>query len=119
MGSISDNIKNPPGRNLFSTLGHSRQMTDCLICSQLKDIEVGFQKYGREDEDTFLPEAMSGLKFVRDIKPGLTRTPELLQCPECGTFYVYKVEYEYLAAGSEDEQRLTRVKSEHEAENLY
>jgi hypothetical protein len=91
-----------------------KDMVTCSICSQLKDFEIGSQKHGREDEDTFLPDSFAKLKFVKDLKPGRTRTPELLVCPECGTFYFYKVEYEFLATGSEDEQHLTRLASEDE-----
>lgn len=91
---------------------------DCSTCSRLNDVETGFQKHGREDEDTFLPDAFSDLRFVRDLRPGRTRIPELLQCPICETFYVYKVEYEYLATGSEDGQRLTRLSNEAEADNF-
>lgn len=84
----------------------------CSICSQLSDHERGFQKHGREEEDTFLPEAFRLLQFVRDTKPGQTRSPSLLQCPQCDTYYLYEVGYEYLATGSEDEQRLTRLTEE-------
>ncbi|MBS1811946.1 MAG: hypothetical protein JST84_32035 [Acidobacteria bacterium] len=81
----------------------------CSICSQLKEVEFGFQKHGREDENTFLPDVSKSLQFVHDIKPGQTRSPSLLQCSECDTYYLYEIEYEYLATGSEDGQRLTRL----------
>lgn len=90
----------------------NKSFAQCSICSLLAEVERGFQKHGREAEDTFLPEAFKSLQFVRDTKPGQTRSPSLLQCPECDTYYLYEVEYEYLATGSEDEQRLTRLTEE-------
>lgn len=90
----------------------------CSICSQLADFHYALQKHGREDEDTFLPKAVAGLRMVRELEPGNARSPELLQCPECGTYYLFEVEYEYLATGSEDEQRLTRLSAEEAAQYL-
>lgn len=88
---------------------------DCSICTQLRDEEWAMQKHGREEDDTNLPGAAWQLKDVRELKPGTTRSPILKECPQCGTFYVYKESYDYLATGSEDEQRLTRFGSEAEA----
>lgn len=88
---------------------------DCKICTELRDEERAMQKAGREDEDTHLPAAAWQLKDIRELKPGATRSPVLKQCPECGTSYVYKETYEFLVYGSEDEQRLTRLKNDEEA----
>lgn len=90
----------------------------CSICSQLADYNRGFQKFGREEEDTSLPEAAGRLKDIAEVRPGANRSPVLDQCPECGTYYLYKVEYEFLADGSEDEQILTRLTDQEAAEIL-
>jgi len=88
---------------------------NCTICSHLHDEEYAMQKVGREDEDTQLPPEVWKLQDVRELKPGGNRSPILKKCPECHTFYVYRDIYDYLATGSEDEQRLTRLNNEVEA----
>lgn len=80
----------------------------CGICSQLSTFHRGFQKHGREEDDTFLPPACAHLVGVRD----LTRRRSVVKCPECGTHYLHEIEYKFLATGSEDEQRLTRLSDE-------
>src|SRR5262245_57048839 len=92
---------------------------DCGICSQLDDYEFGRQTVGREDQDTFLPSTSERFKTARDLKPkGGLRQLLLLQCPECGTYYLFKSDYEYLATGSEEEQTLTRLTDEKAAEYM-
>lgn len=90
----------------------SKPLADCTICSQLKDYEHGMQKVGREEEDTFLPAAAGKLVDLMETEPGRNRSPILDRCPECGTYYLYEVVYDYLATGSEDEQKLTRLTPE-------
>lgn len=90
----------------------------CGICSQLADWQSGFQCRRTEDENTFLPEAEKSLKVVRDLKPNFNGCMFLKQCPECGTYYLYTDEYEYLAFGSEDEQILQRLTDDQVAEYL-
>jgi len=90
----------------------------CFICRDLKDYNYGFQKHGREHEDTFLPDACGKLVGVKDLHPGRPRNPSIVQCPECETYYHYKVTYEFLATGSEDEQILTRLSDEEAAKYL-
>jgi hypothetical protein len=92
--------------------------THCRTCSPLRDYEHGFQKGGREDEATFLPPAAASLKLVREIKPGANRSPQLQQCPECKTYYLYRVDYEFLISGSEDEQELIRLTDDEAAAYL-
>jgi hypothetical protein len=83
----------------------------CSICSQLADQERGFQKLGREKENTFLPAAAGRLRSVRDVVSESGGPRELRQCPECRTCYLYRTEYEFLwgYGGSEDTQELTRL----------
>lgn len=89
-----------------------RKNQECSVCSGLKDRETAYQKYGWEENDTQLPAAISHLVIVRDMRPDSYRKQQLLQCPECGLYYLYESDYEYLANGSEDEQTLTRLSDE-------
>ncbi|AVP99765.1 hypothetical protein C7S18_22455 [Ahniella affigens] len=86
-----------------------KPVSACSICSQLLDHQTAMQKIGRESEDTHLPAAAGKLTNLGDLQPGQTRGPELDQCPECGRYYWYKVDYDYLATGSEDSQTLIRL----------
>jgi len=93
------------------------QPTRCTVCGDLGPYHRAMQKHGDEEEDTFLPATVKGLKFVKEMRPGETRSPSLLRCPECGSYFLFKVSYEYLATGSEDEQELCRMTPE-QAETL-
>lgn len=90
----------------------------CSICSQLRDQEYAMQKAGQESDNSYLPAAAGRLVNLGELQPGRTRSPELNQCPECGRYYWYKVDYEFLVYGSEDEQRLVRL-SDAEGEALH
>lgn len=90
----------------------------CRACSSLLDRESAFQKFGREENNTHLPPAAACLKVVRDYRPHGNRKLQLQQCPECGTCFLYKTDYEYLVDGSEDEEFLTRLTDEQAAEYL-
>lgn len=89
----------------------------CSICGDLGDCHRGLQTVGRESEDTFLPEAAEKLKRIKDVDVGRGRPSTLLQCPECGSWFLFKTTYEYLVYGSEDEQELSRISGE-QAEEL-
>jgi hypothetical protein len=91
---------------------------NCSICSQIKDYEYGLQTHGREDEDTFLPAAGSQLKIEKDLLSHGERQMYVAKCPQCGTHYLFKSDYEYLATGSEHEQRLKRLTAEEAATYL-
>ena len=90
----------------------------CKTCSSLSDQEYAFQKYGWEQDNTYLPAAAGRLAVVRDFRPYDSRKLQLQQCPECGTHYLYRTDYEYLVNGSEDEESLTRLSQEQAAEYL-
>jgi hypothetical protein len=90
----------------------------CKTCSSLRDEEHAFQKYGWEENDTYLPAAAGHLSVVRDFRPYGSRKLQLQQCPECATYYLYATDYEYLVNGSEDEEKLTRLTEEQAAEYL-
>jgi hypothetical protein len=90
----------------------------CSICSRLSDHQTGFQKIGREEQATHLPDAADSLRVVRDLVPDCNGVRQLKQCPECATYYLYREEYEFLIGGGEDEQQLTRVTPEKAIEHL-
>ena len=90
----------------------------CSVCSQLADRETAYQKFGWEENDTYLPAASDALVIVRDFKPYSSRKLQLRRCPECGTYYLYSSDYEYLVNGSEDEETLERLTAERAAELL-
>lgn len=92
--------------------------TPCETCSSLQDQEYAYQKYGWEENDTYLPATASHLIIVRDFQPYSSRKLQLQQCPECGTYYLYQSDYEYLVNGSEDEQHLTRLSQAQAADYL-
>jgi uncharacterized C2H2 Zn-finger protein len=67
------------------------------------------QKWGHEETDTHLPAAARQLRQIHDYQIPGTRRRLLLQCPCCGTCFLYTSDYTYLANGSEDEQWLERL----------
>jgi len=82
---------------------------DCRICSNLSDYENAYQKFGWEENNTYLPAAASQLNTIQNLHPFDSRELQLQQCPECGTYYLYKYDYEFLVNGSEDEECLIRL----------
>jgi hypothetical protein len=90
----------------------------CGICSILSDQEYATQKYGWEESNTYLPAAAAQLSVLRDLRPHGSRKLQLQQCPECGTYYLYRTDYEYLVNGSEDEEFLTRLTEDQAADYL-
>ncbi len=103
---------------MFDVMPESSPPPGCAICSQLADEETAYQKYGWEENDTYLPAAAAALLLVKDFKPYSSRKLQLWQCPQCGGYYRYTSDYEYLVNGSEDEERLTRLTSEQAAAYL-
>ncbi len=83
--------------------------THCSVCSTLADEERADQKYGWEQDNTYLPAAAESLIVVKDFKPYSSRKLQLWQCPQCHTYYLYKTDYEFMVNGSEDEEYLTRL----------
>jgi len=99
-------------------VGADGYIQKCPICSALPDEACASQKYGWEQNDTYLPAAAGQLRLVRDYRPNGSRKLQLQQCPECGAYYLYKTDYEYLVDGSEDEECLTRLTDDQAAEYL-
>lgn len=88
----------------------------CRSCSSLADQEYARQKFGWEENDTHLPAAAGLLETVKDLGSSGSRTRLLQRCPECGTYYLYRTDYDYLVNGTEDEQYLSRL-TESQAES--
>ena len=88
----------------------------CSTCSTLHNYESATQYVHETEPDTQLPEAMGRL---RDVPTG-SGGPDLMICPECGTYYEYDTHYEFLIGfgGSYDEQTLTRLSDQEAAEYL-
>jgi len=92
-------------------------MNKCSICSDFKEKETSFQKFGSENNNTYLPENAKKLIIIKDFKLNSDRLKQLKQCPECKRYYLYETDYEYFAFGSEDEEFLLLL-SENEALKL-
>ncbi|GAB4533592.1 MAG: hypothetical protein Fur0018_23030 [Anaerolineales bacterium] len=92
--------------------------TRCSLCSQLADQEYALQKGGYEDEAAYLPAASNNLELVKDFKPGSSRALQLKRCRQCGTYYLYTSDYEFLVNGTEDEDFLKRLTDDEAAEYL-
>jgi hypothetical protein len=90
----------------------------CSICGQLADEESAYQKYGSEINNSSLPASASRLVLVKDFSSCGSRRMQLERCPECGTYYLYRTDYEYQVNGTEDEEFLTRLTAETAAEYL-
>lgn len=90
-------------------MSHNLAHTHCSICTGLSDSHYAFQKYGWEEDNSYLPAAAHRLLLVRDLQPHSGRALQLKQCPECHTYYLYRTDYEYLVNGTEDEEFLTRL----------
>lgn len=56
-----------------------------------------------------MPAGSGQLKTVRVLKDSGSRKKEVRQCPRCGDYFVYELDYEFLANGSEDEESLVRL----------
>ena len=90
----------------------------CGMCSSLSDQEYAFQKCGCEKGNSYLPAAADHLKVVQDFQPYDSRKLQVRQCSECGTYYLYRTDYEYFFNGNEDEEYLTRLTKEQAVEYL-
>lgn len=88
----------------------------CGTCSTLHDSESATQYVHQTEPDTHLPEAVGRLRDV----PTRSGSPDLMVCPECGTYYSYTNHYEFLIGfgGSYDEQTVTRLSDQEAAELL-
>jgi hypothetical protein len=111
-------VDHPPAPSPELAAREAERRRHCSICSHLADYDIGFQKIGREGEETYLPAAADSLQVVKELVPNCNGVRQLKRCPECATYYLYREEYEFLIPGSEDEQQLTRLTSEEAVEHL-
>jgi hypothetical protein len=84
-------------------------VSECRVCGDLGAVEYGSQKGGRPEEDTFIPPAMERLERVADLGTDGSREHTLLQCPECGRWFRYDTDYEFIVPGTEDSQTLRGI----------
>jgi hypothetical protein len=94
------------------------EIQPCPICSQLSEQEYAYQKYGSEQNNTYLPSATAQLILMKDFDPYSSRKKQLWQCSICATYYFYRTDYEYLVNGSEDEEILSRLSAQQAAQYL-
>jgi hypothetical protein len=83
----------------------------CSICKTIPNKTGEFYKGGVLDGDP-LPESVHKLKIlgVPYFDDSTSHSNYCLkQCPECGTYYRWEMEYEYLVNGSEDDIGLFRL----------
>jgi hypothetical protein len=86
----------------------------CSLCKDIPDRCRAFWKGGDKVQDT-IPPAVGRLPVVGAPIYDQDTTHSnwcLLRCPECGAYYDWDFEYEYLVNGSEDDMIVTRLSSE-------
>lgn len=84
-------------------------MSDCEICSQLREVETSFYKFGWDEMDRPLPAAAARLMPEEPLDGYEAERHHIRRCPLCGRRYQYDWTYEYLVNGSEDTETLTRL----------
>lgn len=86
----------------------------CSICSNLKEYQAATEYIVSPEENIDFPEnVLAAIGKLKKVK-GISSSTDIFQCPECGTYYLYRESYEYLVSGngSYDEYVLTREKDE-------
>lgn len=86
----------------------------CSICSNLREYQSATEYALTPEENIDFPEhVLSAIGKLKKVKEVSSRT-DILQCPECETYYMYSVSYEYLVGGngSYDEYNLSRISTE-------
>lgn len=84
----------------------------CETCRALGEEAYGYSKFGWPDGDIDLPPEAARLETVADVGSAGDRLRQLKRCPDCGTCYLYRTDYEYLVNGTEDEVFVTRLSDE-------
>ncbi len=87
---------------------------NCSICSRLAPSQSATYYVLNPEQNIEFPEPV--LNAIRQLKKAkeLSFNSDLMQCPECNTYYLYKSTYEYLVggSGSYDEYTLSRLDDE-------
>ena len=97
--------------------GMSEKTKICSICSRLRDTETSFIKYGWDEGSFTLPEAAGKLIAAESTGSTEREYHHIRRCPECGCYYTYDSNHEYLINGTEDEETLKRI-TDDEALNI-
>ena len=87
---------------------------NCSICSNLKEYQTATEYVISPEENIDFPEnVLKAIGKLKKIKE-LSSSTDIFQCPECETYYMYSVSYEYLVSGSGsyDEYNLSRISDE-------
>ena len=74
------------------------QYKSCGLCSKLEDKVTAPKQNG-------LPSGAEKLNIIVDLKPFDDKKVQIRQCPECRTYYIYRLIHESTA----DTQELTRL----------
>jgi hypothetical protein len=113
----SQKSRNTTTEKKESTLPAAEKYKNCSICRDIPPSSSEFWK-GGELQSGGLPGVELKLEIVGspyyDDSTSYTHSC-IKRCPECGTIYLWEMEYEYLVNGSEDDITLTRL-SEAEGE---
>ena len=87
------------------------QTAPCSTCGALGDLEYGFYKFGFEEDDAPMPQAVTDLvEVVSNVSGGRGHT--LYRCPACGAHFHYELDYEFIVPGTEDSEILRRISDE-------
>lgn len=81
----------------------------CPVCGPIGAGASAMRKQGWPEDDTWLPAAVLDLETVHTMSDTGSRKRELLRCPACGDQFLYVLDYEFLANGSEDFESLVRI----------
>ncbi len=84
---------------------------ECTTCGTLGPAEYGYSKYGHPEDAAPLPDAAYHLEELASNVSG-GRGHAVRRCPECGAWFHYELDYEFLVNGSEDYETLTRITEE-------
>lgn len=90
-------------------------MGTCSACGSLRAEHSAFQKHGWPEENSWLPAGTEALVLVRDLQPDSGRKLQIKRCGRCGSWFLYRTDYTFLAGGSEDEEYLSRLTPEEAA----
>ncbi len=87
---------------------------NCSICKDIPNSCGAFWK-GGDVQSNSIPDSEAKLEIVGapfyDASTSYSHTI-IKRCPECGTCYRWRFEYEYLVGGSEDDLEITRLSKE-------
>ncbi|MFX1453229.1 MAG: hypothetical protein ACFFCM_20515 [Promethearchaeota archaeon] len=115
-----EKVKKSKGNKKKSLISKDQERyKNCSICCTIPDSSNEFW-VGGELRTAPLPASTKHLEIIGapfyDDSTSYSHT-SIKRCPECGTCYLWEMEYEYLVGGSEDDITLTRL-NDNDAQNL-